>query len=299
MKKQWLQHYDKGVPEKINPEAYDSLTHLFESSVENFREKTAYVNMGQKLSFNELDRYTYNFAAFLQKKLGLKKGDRIAIMLPNLLQYPIALFGAFRAGLVVVNVNPLYTARELEHQLKDSGAKAIVVLTNFGKTLETVLANTEINHIITTEIGDMLNPIKGTLINFIVKHIKKMVPAFDLPQDIPFKDILKRGAFSNLDDVDLSPKDIAFLQYTGGTTGVSKGAVLTHRNLIANLEQACAWAPLRRGKEYVITALPLYHIFSLTANCLLFLKMGGCNHLITNPRDIPNFIKELSKVSTS
>jgi len=229
----------------------------------------------------------------------MKKGDRLAIMMPNLLQYPIALFGAMRAGIIIVNVNPLYTPRELEHQLNDSGATAIVILENFAHTLGECIQRTDVKHVITTEIGDMFGFIKRHLVNYVVKHIKKMVPKHTPSNTISFKKALEEGASNVFHHIHLIQKDIAFLQYTGGTTGVSKGAMLTHKNMLANMQQAYAWTNLKKGQETVITALPLYHIFALTANCLIFMRIGGCNVLITNPRDIPLFIKTLQKTSFS
>ncbi|KAG1665724.1 Long-chain-fatty-acid--CoA ligase [Nymphon striatum] len=262
-----------------------------------FRERPAYSNLGKSLSYGDIDEMTRDFAAYLTNDVGLKKGDRIAIMMPNLMQYPIVLFAALRAGLIVVNTNPLYTDRELEHQMKDSGAVAIVILENFAHTLEEVLKETEIKTVITTRIGDMADFPKSILINFVVKYIKKMVPSFHLPNAIKFKDALAKGKGKPFSDVDVEHEDVAFLQYTGGTTGVAKGAALTHKNMIANLLQASAWASkdLVEGEEIFITPLPLYHIFSLTANALFAMKIGAKNVLITNPRDMPGFVKELSK----
>jgi long-chain acyl-CoA synthetase len=253
--------------------------------------------MGAEISYAELAEQATDFAAYLQQGLGLKKGDKFAIMVPNTLQYPIALFGALLAGLTVVNVNPLYTARELEHQLKDSGAKAMLIIENFAKTLETVVDKTPIEHVIMTSLGDRLGAVKGRVVNVVVKYVKKMVPAFHLPDAIRFNTVLAKGRHLNFTPVELCGDDLAFLQYTGGTTGLSKGAMLTHRNMVANLEQAkAAIKPLLEdGSEVVVTALPLYHIFALTANCLTFITLGGTNLLITNPRDMPAFIKELNK----
>ncbi|MBX2883911.1 MAG: AMP-binding protein [Granulosicoccus sp.] len=269
-----------------------------QEAVNDFQDNLAYTNMGKSISFNELDRQTRNFAAWCQHEAKLQKGDRIAIMMPNLLQYPIAVFGALRAGLVVVNTNPLYTDRELEHQLKDSGAKAIVVVEAFAHTLADVVSNTSVEHVITTRFGDRLGFLKGALVNFVIRKIKKMVPPFSLPGSHGFNDILKKGESLPDPQTTITREDIAFLQYTGGTTGVAKGAMLTHGNLIANMVQALAWldtADLKPGKELIVTALPLYHIFALTANCLVFMKLGAQNLLITNPRDMPGFVKELSK----
>ena len=297
MQKIWVENYPEGVPAEIDTNEYDSIADLFHKSIDKFSDLPAYSNMGKVLSYADLDRLSRNFAAYLTSELGLKKGDRISIMIPNLLQYPIILFAALRAGLVVVNTNPLYTERELEHQLTDAGCSAIVVLENFSHTLENILKQTTIKTVITTRIGDMLDFPKSMLINFVVKHVKKMVPSFDLPHAVTFTDVLKNGRQLPFDDVNLVHEDIAFLQYTGGTTGVAKGAVLTHKNMIANLLQAHAWAAadLREGKETVITALPLYHIFALTANALFAMKLGAKSVLITNPRDYAGFVKLLSK----
>lgn len=295
----WLSSYPASVPAEIDLEEFPSIVSVLESSFEQFRDRSAYTNLGKTLSYDEVDNLSRQFAAYLLGELKLKKGDRVAIMMPNCLQYPIATFGILRAGLVVVNHNPLYTARELRHQLKDSGAKAIVVLDNFGRTVQEVLADTDITKVITTGLGDMLGFPKGAIVNFMLKHVKKMVPDYSIPDAIRFKDALTLGQRHALPPVAIEPGDIAFLQYTGGTTGVAKGAILTHRNLVANMQQAAAWISstnLELGKEIIITAIPLYHIFALTANSLVFMKLGGLNYLITNPRDMPGFVKELSKV---
>lgn len=293
----WIKQYPKGVPAEINPNKYNSLIDLLEGSFIKFSSLPAYENMGKSLSFKEIETYSEYFAAYLQNVAGLKKGDRIAIQMPNLLQYPIAMYGAIRAGLVVVNTNPLYTAREMEHQFKDSGATAIVIVANFAHNLEKILHNTSIKTVIITEIGDMLGSFKGALVNFVVKNFKKMVPKYNLPDAISFMEVLKQGKYERYTKPDVKPADIAFLQYTGGTTGVSKGAMLTHKNIIANMEQISGWMipSLRDTEETVITALPLYHIFALTVNGLAMLKIGAKNILITNPRDMPAFIKELRK----
>ncbi len=293
----WKQHYPKGIPTEISFDGYSSIADLFHKSISKYRDRPAYINMGKTLSYDDLDRLTYQFSAYLTSELGLKKGDRIAIMMPNILQYPVVLFAALRAGLVVVNTNPLYTERELEHQLSDAGCSTIVILENFAFTLQRVLKNTPIKTVITTRIGDLLDFPKSILINFVIKRIKKMVPAYDLPDAIRFKDVLAQGAKLPHSDEQLQHDDIAFLQYTGGTTGVAKGAVLTHKNMLANLLQAQAWAgaDLIGGKETMVTALPLYHIFSLTANALFALELGAKSVLITNPRDYKGFIKTLSK----
>ncbi len=295
MEKIWLKHYPKGVPAEIDYRQYRSIGDLFEKSVASYRDRPAYYNMGKTISFGDLDRVTRDFGAWLQAK-GLAKGARVAVMMPNCLQYPITMFGTLRAGCTVVNVNPLYTARELEHQLKDSGAEVIVVLENFAHTVQEVLARTPVKHVVVAALGDMLG-LKGAIVNFVVRKVKKMVPAFELPGALRFNNVLREAAGMQLKPVQVGHEDIAFLQYTGGTTGVSKGAMLLHRNILANIEQASAW--LLPGVEnetaVIITALPLYHIFSLTVNCLTMMKVGGLNVLITNPRDIPAFVKELSK----
>ncbi|TAM62312.1 MAG: long-chain-fatty-acid--CoA ligase [Rhodanobacter sp.] len=291
----WLDHYPAGVPAQIDASEYASVPAVLEEAFGRFRDRPAFASFGHQLSYGQVDEMSRQFAGYLTGVLGLGKGDRIAIMMPNVLQYPIALFGALRAGLVVVNTNPMYTARELQHQLEDAGAKAIVVLDNFAETLQQIVADTQVRHIVTTGIGDLLGFAKGALINFAIKHVKKMVPAYHLPQAVRFRDALARGAAHPLPSVTLNHDDIAFLQYTGGTTGVAKGAMLSHGNMIANMLQASAWigANARPGEEVIITALPLYHIFSLTANGLVFMRLGGLNWLITNPRDMPAFVKEL------
>ncbi|QPG28658.1 long-chain-fatty-acid--CoA ligase FadD [Pantoea sp. SM3640] len=298
MNKVWLKRYPADVPAEISADRYTSLVDLFEQAAKRYADQPAFLNMGQKMSYRQLEEKSRAFAAYLQHQLGLKAGDRVALMMPNLLQYPVALFGVLRAGMVVVNVNPLYTPRELKHQLNDSGASAIVIVSNFAHTLEKVVAETAVRHVILTRMGDQLAPIKATLVNFIVKYVKKLVPKYHLPGAISFRQVLEVGATLNYQRPTVSNDDLAFLQYTGGTTGVAKGAMLTHRNMQANLEQTRATygKVLRDGKEFVVTALPLYHIFALTVNGLLFLELGGQNLLITNPRDIPGFVKELSKV---
>ncbi len=291
----WLAHYPAGVDEQIDVNRYASVPAVLEEAFGRFRDKPAFANFGRRLSYGQIDDLSRHFAGYLTGVLKLGKGDRIAIMMPNVMQYPIALFGALRAGLIVVNTNPLYTARELKHQLVDSGAKAIVVLDNFAATLQQVVAETPVQHVITTGLGDMLGFPKAALINFALKYVKKMVPAFHLPQAVRFRAALARGAAHPLPSVTLTHDDIAFLQYTGGTTGVAKGAMLTHGNMVANMLQADAWisSGTKQGEEIIITALPLYHIFSLTANGLVFTRLGGLNWLITNPRDMPGFVKEL------
>jgi long-chain acyl-CoA synthetase len=297
MKKIWLASYPQGVPSEIDARAYSSLNQLLEQSCARFRDKTAFSNMGASITYGDLDGLSRDFAAYLQKVLGLQQGERVAIMLPNLLQYPVALFGALRAGMTVVNVNPLYTASELEHQLADSGATAIVVLENFARILEQALAKTRVRHVVTTQVGDLFPPVRRALVNFAVKHVRRMVPAWRIPGATNFCEALARGAAHGLDAAGVSSEDVAFLQYTGGTTGRPKGAVLTHGNIVANVEQVAAWArgTLEEGAETVITALPLYHVFALTANLLVFVKLGGHNVLVTNPRDIAGFVAELRR----
>ena len=298
MDKPWLSRYPSDVPETINPDQYQSLIEMFEQSVQKFADQPAFENMGSIMTFRKLEERSRAFAAYLQNDLKLKKGDRVALMMPNLLQYPIALFGVLRAGMIAVNVNPLYTPRELEHQLNDSGAKAIVIVSNFASTLEKVVDKTPVKHVVLTSLGQMLPRAKGTIVDFVVKYVKGMVPKYDLPGAISFRKALYKGRRLQYVKPFMAGDDIAFLQYTGGTTGVAKGAILTHRNMIANVLQAKgAYSPvLQEGRELVVTALPLYHVFALTVNCLLFVEMGGRNLLITNPRDIPGFIKELQKV---
>ncbi|MBE0153150.1 long-chain-fatty-acid--CoA ligase FadD [Serratia fonticola] len=297
MEKVWLKRYPADVPAEIDADQYTSLIEMFENAVARYADQPAFINMGEVMTFRKLEERSRAFAAYLQNELGLKKGDRVALMMPNLLQYPIALFGILRAGMVVVNVNPLYTPRELEHQLNDSGASAIVIVSNFAHTLEKVVFKTQVKHVILTRMGDQLSAAKGTLVNFVVKYIKRLVPKYDLPDAISFRSALQRGRRLQYVKPDIINTDLAFLQYTGGTTGVAKGAMLTHRNMQANLVQAkAAYVPLlREGQELVVTALPLYHIFALTVNCLLFIELGGRSLLITNPRDIPGLVKELAK----
>ena len=291
----WLKSYPRGVPTEIDTRQYDSLVELFEKSIRDFGDRPAFTCMGKTISFGELDVLARHFGAWLQSK-GLPKGARVAIMMPNCLQYPIAMFGTLRAGCVVVNVNPLYTARELEHQLKDSGAEAIVILENFASVLEQVRARTPVKHVVVTSLGEMLG-LKGLIVNLVVRKVKKMVPAYNLPGALSFKQVLAAGSGAKLVTPLLGHDDLAFLQYTGGTTGVSKGAMLLHRNVIAALLQYRSWlGPAIEGERpVIITALPLYHIFSLTVNCLNMMTVGGENILITNPRDIPGFVKELAK----
>ncbi|MEY4476176.1 MAG: long-chain-fatty-acid-CoA ligase [Pseudomonadota bacterium] len=297
MEKVWLKRYPADVPAEIDPDRYSSLVEMFERAALRYADKPAFINMGEMMTFRQLEERSRDFAAYLQQGLGLQKGDRVALMMPNLLQYPIALFGILRAGMVVVNVNPLYTPRELEHQLNDSGAAAIVIVSNFANTLEKVVFKTQVKHVILTRMGDQLSTAKGTLVNFVVKYIKRLVPKYYLPDAISFRTALQKGHHLQYVKPDVINTDIAFLQYTGGTTGVAKGAMLTHRNMQSNLEQVkAAYAPLfPPGSGLVVTALPLYHIFALTMNCLLFVELGGFNLLITNPRDIPGMVKELSR----
>ncbi|QYK00042.1 long-chain-fatty-acid--CoA ligase FadD [Shewanella psychrotolerans] len=297
MEQLWTKNLPDDVPAVIDEKLYSSLIDLFERSVTKYADQPAFVNMGATLTYRKLEERSRAFAAYLQNELKLEKGDRVAIMMPNLLQYPIALFGILRAGMVVVNVNPLYTPRELKHQLNDSGAKAIVVVSNFANTLEQVVDQTPVESVILTGLGDLLSAPKRTLVNFVVKYIKKMVPKYHLPHAIGMRKSLSKGRRLQYVKPTVKSDDIAFLQYTGGTTGVSKGAMLTHNNIVSNLLQADAsYSPLlENGKEFVVTALPLYHIFALTVNCLLFLHKGANNLLITNPRDIPAFVSELKK----
>jgi len=291
----WLKSYPKGVPSEIDPDRYTSVADVFRTACARFRENRCFTNMGVTLSFADVDRLTRDFASFLTHELGLKPGDRIGLQMPNVLQYPVALFGALRAGLVIVNTNPLYTAREMEHQYRDAGVKAIVILANFAKNLEEVWPALGRPPVIVTELGDLFPTAKRLIVNAVVRHVKKMVPAYDLPGAIPFRSALERGRARPFEDVKAKNDDLAFLQYTGGTTGTAKGAMLTHRNVIANMEQASAWmgSHFTEGQEVVVTPLPLYHVFSLTVNCLLFMKYGSENILVTNPRDFPAFVKLL------
>ncbi len=297
MEKIWLKSYDPGIPATVETPPFKSLKQMIEHSFEVYADRDAFTNMGTTLSFADLDRLSLRFAAFLQKDLGLKKGDRVAIMLPNVLQYPVAMCGILRAGLIAVNVNPLYTARELKHQLKDSGSKAIVILENFAHTLAEVVDDTDVEDIVLTNVGDLLNFPKGAIVNVVLKYVKKAVPAHALGKTISFNNALKRGRNKTLDEVDVELMDVAFLQYTGGTTGVSKGAMLSHRNLVYNVAQTEAWqGNVFEGTNQVVAvcALPLYHIFSLQGNCLVGISQGFLNVMITNPRDFPAFVEELS-----
>ena len=293
----WHKKYPKGVSPSIDVKNYSSILELIEETVKKYPDKPAFTNMGVTLTYKKIDHLSDCFANFLAHECGLKKGDSIALQMPNLLQFPVALFGAIKAGLVIVNTNPLYTEREMLHQFKDSKAKAIVILANFAKQLENILDQTEIKHIIITEIGDLFPTVKKFVVNNAVKYIKKMVPEYSLPRAHSFSEVLEKGKHHNITKIESCSDDLAFLQYTGGTTGVAKGAMLTHGNIIANMNQIFAWMSPRfvEGKEVVITPLPLYHIFSLTVNCLAIMCYGGHNILITNPRDIPDFIKTLKK----
>jgi long-chain acyl-CoA synthetase len=297
MTKKWFDSYQDGVPHDIDMNEYKSIVDVLENSFKDFKDKPAFHCMGKTLTFGEMDVLSQKFASFLQNNLGLEKGARVALMMPNILQYPVALFGILRAGMVAVNVNPLYTDRELEHQLNDSGAEAIIIFANSASILEKVKSKTKVKHIILTQIGDMLSFPKSLIVNFVIKNVKKMVPAFNLPGHIKFLDALALGDENKFKTETLSHDDIAFLQYTGGTTGVSKGAVLSHGNIVANMIQARAWIRnvITPGEEIIITPLPLYHIFSLTANCFIFSSVGALNVLITNPRDFDGFVKELGK----
>jgi long-chain acyl-CoA synthetase len=297
VEKVWLKQYPTGVPATINPDEYRSLAQLIEASLTRFADLPAYHCMGSTLTYAQLDKESRHFAAWLQNVARLQKGDRVAIMLPNVLQYPIALLGILRAGMTAVNVNPLYTARELQHQLHDSGAKTIVILENFAHVLQEVLSETEIEHVVLTGVGDLLRFPKSTVVNFVLRHVRKQVPPFNLPGTATFKQTLRAGKFLPLTPPQQTLDDIAFLQYTGGTTGVAKGAMLTHRNMVANVLQASAFigTKIELGNAIAITALPLYHIFSLTANCLTFMRLGGYNVLITNPRDFSDFVKTLGQ----
>ncbi len=295
MERPWLRSYPPGVPANIDLGEHSSIVDLLETSCDKYQDRVAFHNMGADLSYAELDFLTRNFAAALQD-MGMLPGDRIAMMMPNILQYPVALFGALRAGLIIVNTNPMYTARELRHQLVDSGAKAIVVVEDFASVLASVRDEVALEHVITTGVGDLLNFPKSLMVNFMLRHVKKTIPAWSLPGSVSFNDMLDKGKKLPLKPVNIGFEDVAFLQYTGGTTGVAKGAMLTHRNIVSNLLQSRAWlTQLDDSTEIIITALPLYHIFALTANCLTFIYLGGTNILITNPRDMKGFVKEMAK----
>ncbi len=294
----WLSSYPKNIPATINVDEFPSIVAVLKNACDKYSDNPAFSNFGKTISYAEMDRLSTQFANYLLHDLKLKKGDRVALMMPNILQYPIAIFGVLRAGLTVVNTNPMYTARELKHQLIDSGAKVIVVMEMFAHTVAEIVNETSVQQVVTTCVGDMLGFPKGPLINFVFKHIKKAIPDYSLPGAVKFNAALSSGAGKQLPSIDIRSSDIAFLQYTGGTTGVAKGAMLTHRNLVANMQQASAWigTNVKPGKEIIITALPLYHIFALTSNCLVFMKFGGLNYLITNPRDMPGFVAELKKI---
>jgi len=300
LERPWLASYPPGVPARINVDEYRSIAHVLEAACERFSHRPAFENMGKVLTYADVDRLSRQFASYLLNELKLQRGDRVAIMLPNVLQYPIAIFGVLRAGLTVVNTNPMYTARELRHQLHDAGVSAIVVLDNFAATLAEVLHDTPCQHVITTAVGDLLGFPKSAITNLVIKHIKKMVPAYSIPHAERFTRALARGAHKAPPQVTIGHDDLAFLQYTGGTTGVAKGAMLSHGNMVANMQQSSAWlggtGSVHEGEEVIITAIPLYHIFALTANCLVFMKFGGLNHLITNPRDMPGFVKTLEGI---
>jgi long-chain acyl-CoA synthetase len=292
----WLDSYAPNVPHDIDINEFPSIVSVLEQAIRKHAKRPAFSNFGKQISYQDVDQLSTQFANYLIHELKLKKGERVAIMLPNVLQYPIAIFGALRAGMTVVNTNPLYTARELKHQLNDSGATVLLVLENFAHTAQEVLSETKVKQVITTSIGEMLG-VKGLLMNAVLKHVKQAIPAFDLPGAVSFKHTLALGSKHSLPHISIQPDEIAFLQYTGGTTGVAKGAMLSHSNLVANMQQSSAWLSdsIQEGSEIIITALPLYHIFALTANCLVFMKFGGLNYLITNPRDMPGFVKELKK----
>ena len=294
----WLSSYPQGVPAEIDVDEFPSIVSVLDNAIAKYHDRPAFSNMGKVLTYGDIDRLSQQFASYLLNVLKLKKGDRVALMMPNVLQYPIAIFGTLRAGLTVVNTNPLYTPRELKHQLDDSGASVLVVLENVAHTAAEVVAGTQVKQVIVTSVGEMLGFPKGKVVDFVIKYVKKLVPDYDIPGAVDFRHALSEGAKHTLPSVTLRNTDIAFLQYTGGTTGVAKGAMLTHRNLVANMQQASAWigTNAKPGQEIIITALPLYHIFALTANGLVFMKFGGLNHMITNPRDMPGFVKELKSV---
>ncbi len=300
MEKIWLKQYHN-IPTEINPDAYQSVSEILEKSCQQFANLPAFDSMGVTLTFHDVDVFAKAFAAYLQQDLKLKRGDRVAIMMPNILQYPVVMFGILRAGLIVVNVNPLYTPTELIHQLSDSGTETIIVLSNFAHTVEKALPETPLKNIIITNIGDLFPQPKSFIINFAVKYIKRMIPAYHFSHSIKFCEAISKGKKLQFQPIEIGHEDIAFLQYTGGTTGVSKGAVLTHRNMVANIEQAEEWfKPIfHPGKEVIITALPLYHIFSLMANCLFLMKVGGRNILIINARDINDMVKQMGKYKFS
>ena len=294
----WYANYPEGVNKEINPDFYSSIPAMIEDSITNYGRLVAFENMGKEITYAQLGSYINRFASYVHHHTNLKKGDRIAIQMPNLLQYPVAMYGALKAGLTVVNTNPLYTPSEMLHQFNDSGAKAIIILENFAYNLEKIIKKTQIETVITTKIGDMIGGVKGSIINFAVKNIKKMVPAFDLPRAVSFKKVLNLGAEKNPKEVSTENTDLAFLQYTGGTTGVSKGAMLSHRNVIANMEQLLQWMThggIKEKEEIFITALPMYHIFALTCNALMTMRIGARNLLVTNPRDMKAFLRDLRR----
>lgn len=297
VEKIWIRNYQAGVPAEINPDAYQSLVEMFDRSCTQYPKRFAFTNLGQNVTYQKMQTLATQFAAFLQQKLGLEKGDRVGIMLPNSLQYPVALFGTLKAGGIVVNFNPLYTADEMAHQIQDAGLKVILVMANFAHVLEAALNKAPVPHVIITELGDLLRWPKNMMVNFVVSKVKKLVPAWHISNALSLNTALSQGKSCTFSHVDVVSSDLAFLQYTGGTTGIAKGAMLTHRNMVANVEQSTAWMMpnLISGKELIVTALPMYHIFSLLANCLDFFKLGAQNLLITNPRDIPGFVKELGK----
>jgi len=297
MQKEWLKHYPKNVNHEIDPKDVKSINDIFKDAVKKYKDRVAYENFGTELTFAELDKHSDDFASFLQNDLKLKKGDRIAIQMPNLLQYPVVLFGSIKAGLIVVNTNPLYTTKEMLHQFTDADVKAVVILSNFADKLETILPKTNIEHVIVTNVGDMLGFPKSVAINFVLKYIKKDVPKFNIKGSYSFYGALNLGEAHTPKKVEIDIHDTAFLQYTGGTTGVAKGAELTHSNIVSNMLQITEWMNvcLKAGEETILTPLPLYHIFSLTVNCVGFMYYGGTNILITNPRDIPAFVKLMKK----
>jgi len=293
--KPWLKSYPPGVSEHMPALEFESIPRMLEASVARYRDQPAFESFGKRISYGELDRLSRDFAAYLQSKLGLKKGDRVAVMMPNILQYPVAAFGILRAGLIVVSVNPLYTARELEHQLKDSGAAAIVIFEGGAHTLQEVLPRTPVRHVIVASIGDMLGLVKGALVNFVLRRVKKMVKPWDIPGAVRFPDALAQGGSRSLSAPAIAADEIAFLQYTGGTTGVSKGAMLQHRHILANVEQILAYTggTVRPSQEVAIAPLPFYHILALVLNCMMFVRRGGLQVLIANPRDIPSLVKTM------
>lgn len=293
----WLNHYPSSVPKEIDCEAYESLNELFDESVQKYSDAVAYECMGKTLTFNEVDKLSKQFSSYLTQELKLKKGSRVAIQMPNCLQYPVVMFGCLQAGMIVVNTNPLYTSAEMKHQFTDAEVDCVIIVANFAHNLEKILTEIPAKHVITTELGDLLGTVKGTIVNLVVKYVKKMVPSYSIPNAVSLNKALSLGSKHAFNPVKVSYSDTAFLQYTGGTTGVSKGAELSHGNIISNMQQISAWMKpkLKEREELVVTALPLYHIFALTVNCLAMLKIGAHNLLITNPRDMPAFLKDLSK----